>query len=101
MVQSNDINHLKNLPIINPKNIQNQGGSQGRQGNGNGLIAQFQYQEEESKGSSNQAEVPERYNQGGQGQVHRGNMNQANGGLGAQQNHVSSVDNLHGQLDRL
>ena len=51
VVQSNDINQLKNLPFINRKNISNQGGSQGRQ-SGNGLIAQFQYQEEESKGSN-------------------------------------------------
>src|SRR6056300_1504492 len=40
VVQNNDIANLKNMPIINRKNLQNQGGNQGRQA-GNGLIAQF------------------------------------------------------------
>lgn len=38
VVQSNDINQLKNLPFINRRNISNQG-SQGRRMSGNGLIA--------------------------------------------------------------
>jgi len=40
VVQNNDIANLKNMPVINRKIQNNQGGNQGRQV-GNGLIAQF------------------------------------------------------------